>query len=94
MLNDQGCTLGATEIGALGYYYRGPVLDFVGLVSPEVTKRPLSDVLDAVRPCWIVWYDTHLDATLTTAPSFAHNYTIAFRRRVGPERELLVFRRR
>jgi hypothetical protein len=94
VLDDRGCTLGATEIGALGYYYRGPILDFVGLVSPEVTRRPLPDVVDAVRPCWIVSYDTHLDAALTTAPAFAENYTIAFRRRVGPQRELLVFRRR
>jgi hypothetical protein len=94
VLHDQSCALAATEIGALGYYYRGPVLDFVGLVSPEVTRRPLPDVLDAVRPCWIVSYDTHLDAAFTSAPAFAENYTIAFRRRVGPERELLVFRRR
>jgi hypothetical protein len=94
VLSDQGCTLGASEIGALGYYYRGPVLDFVGLVSPEVTGRPLPDVVDAVRPCWIVSYDTHLDPALTMDPSFALHYTIAFRRRVGPEREMLVFRRR
>jgi hypothetical protein len=94
VLDDRGCTLGATEIGALGYYYRGPILDLVGLVSPEVTRRPMPDVLDAVRPCWIVSYDTHLDPALRTAPAFAGNYIIAFRRRVGPERELLVFRRR
>lgn len=30
-----GVTLAGPEIGALGYYYRGPVLDACGLVSPE-----------------------------------------------------------
>jgi hypothetical protein len=94
VLTETGCPLGATEIGALGYYYPGPVLDFVGLVSPEVTRRPLPDVVASVRPCWIVSYDTHLDPSLSTAPAFTQHYAITFRRRVGPARELLVFRRR
>lgn len=28
--------VGCTEIGIFGYYYRGPLLDFFGLISPEV----------------------------------------------------------
>jgi hypothetical protein len=31
-----GETVGSAEIGAIGYGYPGPVLDFTGLVSPEV----------------------------------------------------------
>ena len=93
VLTDQQCPLAATEIGTLGYYYRGPVLDLVGLVSPEVMRRPLLDVIETVRPCWIVSYDSHLDSAVLSAPAFRSTYSVVLRRRVGPERELLVFRR-
>lgn len=35
-------TVGCTEIGVFGYYYRGPVLDVYGLISPEalVVRKP------------------------------------------------------
>jgi len=37
-----------SEIGAFGYHYRGPILDGLGLISPEVV--PYHPVPDALRP--------------------------------------------
>lgn len=94
ILTRQDCTLAATEIGALGYFYSGRILDLVGLVSPEVTRQPLGDVFAAQTPCWVVSYDTHLPPDLVRSAVFTDSYSVVFRQRVGPERELLVFGRK
>jgi hypothetical protein len=92
VLMRQDCTLAATEIGALGYFYRGRVLDLVGLVSPEVTRQSLKAIFAAQQPCWVVSYDTHLPPQWTSGEISAP-YRVVFRRRVAPGRELLVFAR-
>jgi hypothetical protein len=86
------CSGAATEIGALGYCYPGRILDLVGLVSPEVTKQPLEAA--AHTACWLVSCDTHLPPELMTGSPFISNHSALFRRRVGQDTELLVFRRR
>jgi hypothetical protein len=45
-------------IGYVGYYSQRPILDMIGLVSPEVfvsyhTDRPLADMVSRFRPEWL-----------------------------------------
>lgn len=94
MLTDTGCTLAATEIGTLGYAYPGRILDLVGLVSPHVTRQPIERILASEPPCWIVTYDDLLAPSVRESETLRRGFEIAFRQRVGPERELLVFKRR
>lgn len=35
----QGSVVALTEIGVFGYYYGGPIVDLIGLVSPEIVQR-------------------------------------------------------
>jgi hypothetical protein len=91
---DPHCTVAATEIGTIGYYYPGRLLDLVGLVSPEVLGRPLDSVLAESDARWVVSYDTHFDRRVATSEAFA---TIFERRRsirVGDARRLEVYERR
>jgi hypothetical protein len=47
-------TVGALEVGIIGYYARRPMIDFAGLIQPEVARqlRPESTYEDAAR--WAV----------------------------------------
>jgi hypothetical protein len=87
VVDRRDCTLAATEIGALGYYYRGPMLDLVGLVSPEAIGRPFADTIAAARPCWIVSYSD----LLGPAPD---GYGVRFMQPINHRRTLLVLERR
>lgn len=91
------CGLAGQEIGVLGYYYDGPIVDIVGLVSPEFIGRPRGDVLRESRACWLVTYDNNLqalDPELLTAEWFAREFQLIDRRVVSPTRALLIYRRR
>lgn len=88
------CTLAATEIGTLGYFYPGPVLDLVGLVSPGAVGRPVLETIAAERPCWVATYDDHIDPTVLRSTEFRERHELVFSRRLGPTREFLLFRRR
>ena len=91
---DPRCTVAATEIGTVGYYYPGRVLDLVGLVSPEVVGLPVDAVLAGSNARWVVSYDTHFDRSAATSDRF----TTVFARRsstpVGPARSLEIYERR
>ncbi len=93
-LRGAGCTIAATEIGTLGYYYDGPVLDLIGLVSPEAVGRPVLDIIGDERPCWVATYDDHVHRADLTAAEFSDRYELAFSRRVSADREFLLLRRR
>lgn len=52
-LNDvvpDGLTLAAPEVGSLGYYYKGPVIDACGLVSPEALPYQPAPASERVDP--------------------------------------------
>jgi hypothetical protein len=83
------CVLAATEIGTLGYFYRGPILDLMGLVTPQSVGRPISESIVVAAPCWIVSYSDLLGTT--TTPS---GYRLRYSRVFNPSRSLLVFERR
>ena len=91
---DAGCTVAATEIGALGYHYPGRILDLVGLVSPEVIRRPADAVLAERRPRWVVTYDTHFDGRVAASDTFTHLYETRTLLPVGAARQLAVYERR
>lgn len=91
---DAGCTVAATEIGALGYHYPGRILDLVGLVSPEAIRRPAGAVLAERRPRWLVTYDTHFDQRLAASGAFRDVYLTRALVPVGPARQLAVYERR
>lgn len=83
-----GCALAATEIGTLGYFHRGPVLDLVGLVSPEAIGRTPTDTIAAAQPCWVVSYSDLLDR-----PGVPAGYRVTFSHPMSPTRTLFVFER-
>jgi hypothetical protein len=89
VVDPHDCVLAATEIGALGYFYRGPILDLMGLVSPQSVGRPISQSIAAATPCWIVSYSDLLG--MTTIPA---GYRLRYSRVFNPSRSLLVFERR
>jgi hypothetical protein len=91
---DPHCTIAATEIGTIGYYYPGRVLDLVGLVSPEVLGRPVGAVLAESRARWLVSYDTHFDRSVAASDGFSSTYARRSSMPVGPARSLEVYERR
>jgi hypothetical protein len=91
---DGQCVVAATEIGTIGYYYPGRVLDLVGLVSPEVVGRPLDQVLAESRARWLVTYDTHFDRTIVGSEPFASLFQRRSTFPVGDARTLEIYERR
>jgi hypothetical protein len=91
---DGRCTVAATEIGTIGYFYPGRVLDLVGLVSPEVVGRPLDAVLTESDARWLVTYDTHFDRAVAASAPFAAAFERRSTRPVGPGRTLEIYERR
>jgi hypothetical protein len=91
---DARCTVAATEIGAIGYYYPGRVLDLVGLVSPEVLGRPVNDVLASSHARWLVTYDTHFDRRVVHSDAFSKLFERRSSVRVSDSRTLEVYERR
>jgi hypothetical protein len=86
--------LAASEIGVLGYYYPGSILDLVGLVSPQVVGHNDRDKIAAARPAWIVSYDSHLDPAFLRSSELARDYELVRTEIISPRRSLLVLRRR
>ena len=91
---DAGCTVAATEIGAIGYHYPGRILDLVGLVSPEAIRRRADAVIAERRPRWVVTYDTHFDAQVAASDSFTGSYQTRALIPVAAARQLAVYERR
>jgi hypothetical protein len=91
---DGHCTVAATEIGTIGYYYPGRVLDLVGLVSPEVVGRPLDQVLAESRARWLVTYDTHFDRAIAGSEPFASVFERRSTFPIGAARTLEIYERR
>jgi hypothetical protein len=89
VVDPRDCVLAATEIGTLGYFYRGPILDLMGLVSPQSVGRPISQSIAAAAPCWIVSYSDLLGTTVIPP-----GYHLLYSRVFNPSRSLLVFERR
>ena len=91
---DPHCTVAATEIGAIGYYYPGRVLDLVGLVSPEVLGRSTDAVLAETDARWLVSYDTHLDRRVASSRGFVERFERRSVVAAGTTRNLEVYERR
>jgi len=87
------CVLAATEIGALGYHYPGPVLDLVGLVSPEAVGRDPGDVLRESLARWLVTYDDLFDRRIVGRAWFTASFRLVRRIEVTPSRALEVYER-
>jgi hypothetical protein len=90
---DPSCVVAATEIGTIGYYYPGQILDLVGLVSPEVVGKGTDDVLERSRTRWVVTYDTHLDSDVLESRSFSKTFALVRSTRVAEDRSLQVYER-
>ena len=84
-------TLAAPEVGSLGYYYKGRVLDACGLVSPEAfdflpvppsqridpTAGAISvDFVKHTRPDYVVAIPAFTLMSLGRSPWFAENYEL------------------
>jgi hypothetical protein len=91
---DPSCMLAATEIGTLGHAYPGPVLDLIGLVSPEAIGRDMGEVLRTSRAKWLVTYDTHFPREVVESDWFAGAFVLRSSVRVSAERRLEVFEHR
>jgi hypothetical protein len=92
--NDARCTVAATEIGTIGYYYPGRVLDLVGLVSPEVLGRPVDAVLAESHARWVVTYDSHFDRAVASSERFSTLFERRSSIPVSDTRSLEVYERR
>ena len=88
------CVLAATEIGAVGYGYPGPVLDLIGLASPEAVGQPMTRSLERAKAAWLVSYDTHLDPALRNSSWFLREFHPIWSHPVSAGRTLLVYGRR
>lgn len=88
------CRLAATEIGTVGYFYRGHILDLVGLVSPEVVGVNGLDALEGSDARWLVTYDTHFDRAFVQNPSFTRSFRLVRSEQVAADRRLEVYERR
>ena len=89
ILDRPDCGVAATEIGTIGYFYRGRILDLVGLVSPESVGRSITASIDAAEPCWIVSYSDQLGDARIPA-----RYEVRYHRAFNASRTLLAFERR
>lgn len=83
--------LAATEVGTLGYYYKGPMLDLVGLVSPEVIELGPLEALKKSRATYLVTYDTHWG--LAGEEWFRSHYLEHAKIPVAANRNLMIYRR-
>ncbi len=91
---DPACLVAATEIGTVGYYYPGAILDLVGLVSPDAVGKDVGDVLERSRARWLVTYDTHFDRHVVSRASFAQSFRLVRSHPVEPNRSLELYERR
>lgn len=94
---DGRCAIAAQEIGALGFYYPGPIVDLVGITTPEAIGRPRGEVLRESTACWLVNYDNNLfvlDQGIFGSDWFQREFTLIDRTVVSPTRALVTYRRR
>jgi hypothetical protein len=90
----RGEAMAATEVGALGWYYDGPVVDLVGLVTPEAIGRPYVETMHAFRPRWLVTYDDRFDDPGVLEEAwFRREWALEAAYPVSPTRTLYVFAR-
>lgn len=87
-------------IGYVGYYSHRPILDMIGLVSPEVfpsyrTGRPLADIVERLRPEWLALRPGEIAALRRQGvdlPSRQYSYVRDFAV-PGRKPDFLIFRR-
>jgi hypothetical protein len=97
----------AGDIGALGYFSNAPILDTVGLVSPQVADYfPLppgalvinyaipSQMIRDERPDWIVFLEVYARNTLLQDRWFLEHYTLerALETDIYGSRGMLIYR--
>jgi hypothetical protein len=87
---DANCGVAAQEIGAIGFAYPGPVLDFAGLVTPQTLHEPWADAVDQAGVCWIMWV---VDPASPAPPPFRHGFDRVESNPFGPHRRIDVYRR-
>lgn len=83
----------AYEIGAFAYYYPGPILDLLGLVSPQVDANDSSKVIASVRPPWIMAYADMLPTDVLGAEWFRREYKPVHALGTWEGRRTTLFRR-
>ncbi len=91
---DDQTRVAAPEIGSLGYYFKGKLLDGCGLVSPEVIPfLPVPDeqrfnsmigalsieLIQATEPEWIATMPIFANMSLFPSPWFQENYEVVGR---------------
>ena len=93
-VTDDQTRLAAPEIGSLGYYFKGKLLDGCGLVSPEVIPfLPVPEeqrfnsmigalsleLIQATEPEWIATMPIFANMSLFPSPWFQQNYEVVGR---------------
>lgn len=89
-----GELLAAREVGVLGYYYQGPLLDLDGLVSPQAVGQTDAELIKKRRPAWISGIGDHLAWELLTSAWFTDNYALEDNQRLVDGRDLYAWRQR
>jgi hypothetical protein len=82
-------TIAASDVGIIGYYYSGPILDLMGLVNNETLKYyPIKnntnyrfgyqippEAISALKPKYLMAPIGHCQKFLLNDPDFQRNYT-------------------
>ena len=94
-LADYGATeaVAAPEIGTLGYFYPGPILDLEGLVSPRVINLGYAGALREYRTPWLVSWNTLVPEDLRAEPWFDAEYRPVFVLPNWEGRQAILYRR-
>jgi hypothetical protein len=88
-----GDRVALNEIGAFGYFYKGPILDLVGLVSAEPLLNA-SSCIQTANPDWIVWMPVHRQENLWVSSHYQEVQRVRLPKPLWDCEEVLIYRRR
>jgi hypothetical protein len=89
---EAGDVIAAGDIGAVGWYSGAPILDTVGLISPQavpyypldpsllvITYAMSPELIQDLQPEYIIALEVYVRRSLLSAPWFQEAYTLAHR---------------
>ena len=92
---DQTTRIGAFEIGAIGYYARATIIDYFGLVSPDVPQLGVEKSIERYQPDYYIGYPwSFAIGGFNRLPAFTERYERIARVPSEGTDALLIYRRR
>ena len=88
------CRLAATEIGALGFTFRGRVIDLVGLVTPMALSIEPDELLHYEEAAWLVTQNILVSPRVLESEWFQREFVLVDSYTIAPGRWIQTFRKR